>query len=103
MTIVIAFDASGYRTFKDFYTLKVLPHWRVAFPKLVSYNRFVELMPWSLMLCYYLNTRLGVVTGLSFVDSTPIEVCHPCRARSHRVFEGYVEWGKNEPGLVLRF
>ncbi len=49
MTITIAFHGSGYRTFKEFYTLQVLPHWKRAFPKLVSYNRFVELMPWSMM------------------------------------------------------
>ncbi len=45
MTIVIAFDGSGFRTFEGFYTRLVLPYWRKAFPKLVSYNRFVELMP----------------------------------------------------------
>ncbi len=45
MTIVIAFHGSGFRTFKQFYTLQVLPHWNNAFPNLVSYNRFVELMP----------------------------------------------------------
>lgn len=44
MTIVIAFHGSGFRTFKEFYTLQVLPHWKNAFPNLVSYNRFVELM-----------------------------------------------------------
>jgi len=32
MTIVIAFHAAGARTFKDFYTLTLLPHWRKAFP-----------------------------------------------------------------------
>jgi hypothetical protein len=73
MTIVIAFHGSGYRTFKEFYTLQVLPHWKKAFPKLVSYNRFVELMPWSMMLlCCFLHTRKGEVTGISFIDSTPI-------------------------------
>jgi hypothetical protein len=45
MTIVMAFQGAGYRTFKEFYTLCVLPGWRHAFPNLVSYNRFVELMP----------------------------------------------------------
>ena len=44
MTIVIAFHGSGFRTFKEFSTLQVLPHWKKAFPNLVSYNRFVELM-----------------------------------------------------------
>lgn len=37
MTIVVAFHGSGARTFKDFYTLTVLPHWHRAFPNLVSY------------------------------------------------------------------
>ncbi|MFM7450292.1 MAG: hypothetical protein ACKO24_17055 [Leptolyngbyaceae cyanobacterium] len=44
MTIVIAFHGSRARTFKDFYTLTVLPYWRKAFPNLVSYTRFVKLM-----------------------------------------------------------
>ena len=103
-TIVIAFHGSGYRTFKEFYTLQVLPHWRSAFPHLVSYNRFVELMPWSMMvLCCFLHTRRGEVTGISFIDSTPIEVCHPCRSKSHRVFEGLVGWGKNSVGWHYGF
>lgn len=104
MTIVIAFHASRYRTFKDFYTLQVLPHWCSAFPHLVSYNRFVELMPWCLMsLCCFLHTRKGEVTGIQFIDSTPIEVCHPCRAHAHKVFEGMVEWGKDSVGWHFGF
>lgn len=104
MTIVIAFHGSGFRTFKDFYTLCVLPHWRGAFPNLVSYTRFVELMPWSLMLlCCYLYTRLGEMTGISFMDSTPLEVCHPQRAHSHRVFSHYAAWGKNSMGWYYGF
>ncbi len=104
MTIVIAFHGSGQRTCKDFYKLQVLPHWRRAFPQLVSYNRLVELMPWCLMmLCCYIHTRTGEVTGLSFIDSTPIAVCHPRRANSHRVFEGHVHWGKNSVGWYYGF
>jgi hypothetical protein len=104
MTIVIAFQASGYRTFKEFYTRLVVPYWHEAFPSLVSYNRFVELMPWSLMLlCCFLHTRRGEITGISFIDSTPIEVCHPCRSKSHRVFEGFVGWGKNGIGWHYGF
>lgn len=96
MTIVIAFHGSGYRTFKEFYTLQVLPGWGKAFPNLVSYTRFVELMPWCLMLlCCFLHTRTGEITGISFIDSTPIEVCHRCRAHAHKVFKGLVSWGKN--------
>ncbi len=104
MTIVIAFHGSGFKTFKEFYTLQVLPHWKKAFPKLVSYNRFVELMPWCLMLlCCFLQTRRGEVTGISFIDSTPIEVCHPCRSRSHKVFKELAGWGKNSMGWHYGF
>ena len=104
MTIVIAFHGSGYRTFKDFYTLQVLAHWKNAFPNLVSYNRFVEIMPWSLMaLCCYLHSRRGNTTGISFIDSTPITVCHKCRATSHKVFKEYAHWGKNSVDWYFGF
>ena len=73
ITIVFAFHGSGYRTFKEFYTLQVIPGWGKAFPNLVSYTRFVELMPWCLMLlCCFLQTRTGEITGISFIDSTPL-------------------------------
>jgi hypothetical protein len=32
MTVVIAFHGSGYKTFKEFYTLDVLTRWHKAFP-----------------------------------------------------------------------
>lgn len=105
MTIVIAFHGSGFRTFKDFYTCQVLPHWRSAFPHLVSYNRFVELMPWSFMaLVSFLNTQcLGEVTGVSFIDSTSLSVCHVKRAQSHRTFKAVAGWGKSSVGWYFGF
>ena len=104
MTIVIAFHGSGFRTFKDFYTRFMMVYGRKAFPNLVSYNRFVELMPWALMmLCCFLNTRRGEITGISFIDSTPLEVCCPPRAHCHKVFEGLVHWGKSSTGWKYGF
>jgi len=35
MTIVIAFQGSGYKTFKEFYLKQVLPNWRGEFPNIV--------------------------------------------------------------------
>ena len=61
-------------------------------------------MPWCLMtLCCYLYTCTGEVTGLSFIDSTPIAVRHPRHAHSHQVFEEYVHWGKNSVGWYYGF
>lgn len=96
MTIVITFHGSGYRTFKDFYTCHILPHWQEAFPDLVSYTRFVELVPSSVMaLACYLQTTFGKLTGISFIDATSIEVCHPNRAHNHRVLKLQSGWGKS--------
>jgi hypothetical protein len=45
MTILIHFHQSNYRNFKAFYLEHVMTHLRNEFPGLVSYNRFVELIP----------------------------------------------------------
>lgn len=49
MTIIALFHSSGYRNFKTYYTAHVLAHMTWVFPRLVSYNRFVELMPVALV------------------------------------------------------
>ena len=95
MTIMVWFHQSGYRTFKDYYTKEVMKHLLWAFPKLVSYNRFVELEKSALVpLACYLETRFGKCTGISFIDSTSIKVCHNHRIHSNKVFEGKAKRGK---------
>jgi len=95
MTILIGFHLSGYRTFKDYYTRHVLLHQRGEFPGLVSYCRFVELQQQALVpLCAYLRTRFGPCTGISFLDSTKISVCHNRRIWSHKVLAAIAKRGK---------
>jgi hypothetical protein len=104
MTIEVAFHQSGYRTFKDLYLRYVTPHLRWAFPRLVSYTRFVELMQHALIpLCAYLQTRKGHSEGIAFIDSTLLAVCHPKRSAGHRVFAGLAGWGKNAFGWCYGF
>ena len=43
MLIVIMFHASGFRCLKHFYLESVSVHCKKLFPRLVLYNRFVEL------------------------------------------------------------
>ena len=43
MTILISFHLGGYRNLKHYYLFYVSQHLNKEFPKLVSYNRFVEL------------------------------------------------------------
>jgi hypothetical protein len=95
MTIITLFHASSYRNFKAYYTGHVMKHYAGAFPRLVSYNRFVELMPSALVpLCGYLQSRKGECSGISFIDSTSLKVCHNRRIHLHKVFEGSARRGK---------
>jgi hypothetical protein len=104
MTILILFQQSHYRTFKAYYTEYVHPHLRGEFPKLVSYSRFVELMPRLLVpLAVYLQTQLGDCTGVSFVDSTALDVCHNARIGQHRVFALDARRGKTSVGWFYGF
>ena len=104
MTIIVLFHASSYRNFKAYYTEQVLPHYGWAFPRLVSYQRFVELMPSALVpLCGYLQTRKGRCSGISFVDSTSLAVCHNRRIPSHKVFAGCARRGKTSVDWFFGF
>lgn len=104
MTIIILFQSSNYRTFKHYYINHLMINLRRDFPELVSYNRFVELMASSLLpLCCYLQTRKGNVTGISFVDSTPIVVCHNRRIHSHKTFKELAKRGKTSMGWFYGF
>ncbi len=77
ITILVHFHQSGYHTFKKYYLDHVCQHLRWAFPNLVSYNRFVALMPEALLaLRVYLYIRFSVCDGISFIDSTMLRVYH---------------------------
>ena len=81
-----------------------MKYWQKYFPKLVNYNRFVELMSNALIpLTCYLHTRKGKSTGISFVDSTTLKVCHNLRIISHKVFKGIAQRGKNSIGWFYGF
>jgi hypothetical protein len=104
MTIIIHFHQSNYRHFKAYYTTHVMVHLRSEFPSLVSYNRFVELMPGALLpLTAYLCTRMAGATGIAFIDSTPLAVCHNRRINRHKVFAGLAARGKTSMGWFYGF
>ena len=105
MLIIILFHDSGYRCFKHFYLDYVCKHLRHLFPKVVSYNRFVELerevaIPLAL---FIKKVLLGKCTGISFVDSTPIRVCRNQRIHIHRTFKGIAQRGKCSMGWFFGF
>jgi transposase len=105
MTIMIHFHQSHYRNFKAYYCEHVLLHLRGEFPGLVSYTRFVDFIPSVLIpLCaYFRNACLGDCTGISFIDSTSLDVCLNQRIGSHKVFAGLAKRGKTSTGWFFGF
>ena len=104
MTILIHFHQSHYRTFKAYYMKYVQEHLKKEFPNLVSYQRFIALIPQMMVpLLAYLQSRYGVCTGISFIDSTSLQVCHPKRIHGHRVFAADAKRGKTSMGWFYGF
>ena len=70
------------------------------FPKTVSYNRFVELQKKvCIPLAIFIKTVcLGQCTGISFIDSTTIKVCHIKRQKQNKVFKNIAKKGKSTTG-----
>jgi hypothetical protein len=60
---------------------------------------------WMLMpMTIFLKTCcLGLCTGISFVDSTPVRVCNNKRIKRNRVFRGIAEVGKSTMGWFYGF
>ena len=99
ITILICFHFNSYRNFRHYYTFFVKEHLADLFPNQLSYNRFLELearvsveMMMFLQICCF-----GRCTGISFIDSTCIPVCHNKRIYRNKVFKNYatrarVQW-----------
>jgi hypothetical protein len=104
MSLVIYFQASGFRNFKTYYVMYVQKYLREAFPKLVSYSHFVNLMK-SIMvpLCLFTQCLKGEKTGLYFVDSLLLRVCHIKREKQNRVFKGLAKKAKSTMGWFFGF
>ncbi len=75
------------------------------FLHLLSYNRFVEIMPSILapLTLYTIGSCLGKSSGINFVDSITLEVCDSHRIHSNRVFKEVAERGKSSTGWFYGF
>lgn len=104
MTILIYFHQSHYKDFKNYYIEHLSVYLKEYFPSLVSYSRFIRLSEHFIVpMCSYLTTKLGKPTGIQFVDSTTIEVCHIIRAKRNKVFKDIAHHGKGTMGWSFGF
>nr|WP_161575479.1 IS982 family transposase [Beggiatoa leptomitoformis] len=100
--IIVLYHSSGYRTFKWFYTHH--QHLSQAFPKLVPYNRFIELLPDILIsLTFFMKSRCATGKGIAFIDSTPLRVCDNLRISRYKTFKDEAQRGKSSTGWFYGF
>lgn len=105
IAILICFHGGQFRNFKHFYLHYVCAHLKDCFPDVVSYNRFIELshrsaVPFMLFLHHCCR---GECTGISFIDSTVLRVCHTKRIKRHKVFKDMAKVGKSTVGWFFGF
>ena len=104
MTIAVYFQMSVYRRFKWYYQQYVLVHLRDEFPRLPSYNRFVELMSEMIIpLAAFMQSRCQPSRGIAFIDSTALKVCTTLRIPHHRTFAGLAGRSKSSTGWFYGF
>lgn len=100
MTIMLLFHQSPAKNFKYFYK-SYLQNYKNDFPSLPSYNRFIELQQRCLGHFHALLLILCALekqTGLAYVDSTCLPVCHNKRISRNKVFKGLAALSKSTMG-----
>ena len=77
---------------------------RQYFPAMPCYERFVTIQQRVFMpLMCFLLSRLGQRTGIYYIDSTALAVCHNRRISRHKTFEGLAARGKTSMGWFFGF
>lgn len=105
ITVLIIFHLGQFRNLKHFYIFYLQKHLKREFPDTVSYNRFVELQKKALlpMASFLQLCCLGKCSGISYIDSTPIRVCHIRRELNHKVMKGLATKGQCSMGWFFGF
>lgn len=105
ITVLLLFHFGSFKNFKHYYLHYIGVHLKKDFPKQLSYTRFVAIEHRVFVpMMFFINTVcFGKCTGITFVDSTSIKVCHNKRIKRNRVFEGIAKVGKNMMGWFYDF
>ena len=78
--------------------------YKKEFPKLPSYNRFVERIgEVALLAALYLQYRQVKFSGAGYIDATPMRVSNNKRVNSHKVFKFMAKLGKSSMGWFYGF
>jgi len=105
MTILLMFHFGTFKNFKHYYLHFICVHLKNEFPKRLSYNRLIEIEHRVFVpMMFFINTVcFGKCSGITFVDSTKISVCHNKRIKRNKVFDGFAQRGKSTMGWFYGF
>jgi len=105
ITVLLLFHFGTFKNFKHYYLHYIGVHLEKEFPDRLSYNRFIAIEHRVFVpMMFFLNTVcFGKCTGITFVDSTPIKVCHNKRIKRNKVFEDIAKVGKSTIGWFYGF
>jgi hypothetical protein len=99
MTILILFQSTRFRDFKNFYQGFVSRYWHDYFPSLPSYPRFIVLIRRVIFpMTLFTQIKGGKRTGIYYIDSSCLPVCHLKRSRRHKTFDEIAEYGRTSVG-----
>ncbi len=98
ITIIIGYWQSSYDCFKNYYLKQIWIYHQRDF-RVVSYCQFIKLISSYLpLLVLMLNSIMDKCDGISFVDSSSLEVCKRYRISMHKVFAGIAARSKTTKG-----
>lgn len=105
ITILLLYHFGSFKNFKHYYLMYIGVTLREEFPKQLSYCRFVSIehKVFAPMMLFLNIICFGKCTGITFVDSTKISVCHTKRIFNHKVFKGIAQRGKSTMGWFYGF
>lgn len=101
VTLVVYYHHSGYKNFQYYYQRLVLSSMKAYFPRLVSYQRLIDLLPRLTVVLHVLTKYLCLLnkrTGCYFADSKKLPVCDNKRIHNHKVFQHIAGRGKSSTG-----
>ena len=103
MTLIVFYQYSGYKCFKYYYQEVVASELIQDFPRQVGYRRFLQLIPRCTVPLYLLAKYRCLdaeATGVLFIDSKKLPVCHNRRIHNHKVFKDIAARGRTSTGWL---
>ena len=104
LTLLLMLHSSGFKYLKNFYNSPMGEVLRHYFPGMPCYERFVALQQRVFLpLMCFMFSRMGQKTGIYYIDSTALPVCHNRRISRHKTFKGLAARGKTSMGWCFGF